>query len=200
MRQRIAFVLALGILGIGWGALAQADLDAFPIGTTTMVYQVISEEMSEPQILELLVTSYGEGRYTLRMATEQTGSEEELAAGFGFIFGAATISSGAGRDVSYSSLQALIDQRSRLQEGQDYLLPSGGLFSDIGGVTIADVWCLEGSLTTPDEPDVRMTIAFALSHPVYVSPRVVAEELRDGLWIEAFRLELVDYTFAEGEA
>ena len=73
------------------------------------------------------------------------------------------------------------------------------MFADIVGVTIAGVWCLEGTIIDDDEPDTRMTVAFALSHPVYISPRVCAEELRDGTWIEVFRMELIEYTFTAPE-
>jgi len=196
MKKTTALITLLMVLAAGLGAFAQADLDAFPDGTTTMIYHVTSEEMSEPQVLELVVTSLGGGRYTIRMATEQTGDEDELATGFGFIFGATRVSSGGGHDVSYSSLEALMDQRSRLQEGAEYQLPSG-VFTDIVGVTIADVWCLEGTLLDEDEPDARMVVAFALSNPVYISPRIRAEERRDGEWVEVFVLELVEYTVEE---
>ena len=199
MKRIVSLMVALMVLSVGFGAIGQSDLDVFPTGTTKMVYNITSEEMSEPQILELVVTSYGDDRYTIRMVTEQTGAEDELATGFGFIFGAATVSSGAGHDVSYTSLQALMDQRSRLQEGQDYLLPGGGVFTDIVGVTISGVWCLQGTFSDPDEPGSRMTVAFALTHPVYISPRIRAEELQDGEWVETFVIELVDYTFTEGE-
>jgi len=197
MKRWIGVLAVLVVVGAGWAGLAQSDLDQFPLGTTKMIYHVRSEEMSEPQILELVVTSHEDGRYTVRMVTEQTGDEDELATGFGFLFGAATVSSGTGHDVSYTSLEALMDQRSRLQEGQDYMLPSGGVFTSIVGVTIADVWCLEGTLQDEDEPDERLTVAFALTHPVYISPRIRAEELRDGAWVEAFSLELVEYTVTE---
>jgi len=191
-------VLFSTIVTLSLVVCAQNDLDGFPLGSTKMVYHVAAEDMSEPQILELVVTSHGEGRYTVRMVTEQTGDEDELATGFGFIFGAATVSSGAGHDVSYSSLQALMDQRSRLQEGAEYQLP-GGVFTDILGVTIAGVWCLEGTLLDEDDPDARMTVAFALTNPVYISPRIRAEELRNGEWVETFALELMEYTVTEGD-
>jgi len=190
--------VAAVLLLIGVTGFAQSDLDQFPLGTTKMVYHVTAEDISEMQTLELTVTSREDGRYTVRMVTEQTGDEDELATGFGFIFGAATVSSGGGHDVSYTSLEALMDQRSRLQEGQDYMLPSGGMFTEIVGVTIADVWCLEGTLQDEDDPNERLTIAFALTHPVYISPRIRAEELRDGEWVEVFSLELVEYTVTEG--
>ena len=199
MNRKGMALAALMILGLSLAGWAQSDLDVFPLGTTTMIYQVTSEDTSEPQRLELTVVSHGDDRYSVSMLTEQTGTEDELATGFGFIFGAATVSSGGGHDVSYTSLQALMDQRSRLQEGQDYLLPGGGSFTEIVGVEIAGVWCLEGKFIDPDEPDTRMTIAFALTNPVYISPLIRAEELRDGEWVETFALELIEYTVIEGE-
>jgi len=199
MKKRLSLVLVIGFLLIGVGAFAQADLDQFPAGTTTMRYEVTSDEISEPQILELAVTALEDGRYTIRMTTEQTGDEDELATGFGFIFGAAQISSGAGHDVSYTSLQALMDQRNRLQEGGEYVLSATANFKDVVSVEIAGVWCFEGMIVDADEPDERMTIAVALTYPVYISPRIIAEELRDGEWVRVFALELVEYTVSESE-
>ena len=199
MKRFLGVLTAVGLLSVSLGAIAQSDLDVFPLGTTTMRYTVTSEDTSEPQILELVVTSYGDDRYTVRMVTEQTGNEDELATGFGFMFGAASVSSGGGHDADMSSLTALMDQRERLEEGQDYLLPGGGLFKSIVGVTIADIWCLQGSYIDEDDENVRMTVAFALTNPVYISPLIRAEELRDGEWIETFALELVEYTVVEGE-
>jgi hypothetical protein len=199
MKRIIVLLAGLGLLLSGIGAFAQSDLDVFPLGTTTMRYTVTSEDTSEPQILELVVTSHGDDRYTVRMVTEQTGNEDELATGFGFMFGAASVSSGGGHDADMSSLTALMDQRDRLQEGQDYLLPGGGLFENIEGVTIADIWCLEGSYIDEDDENIRMTVAFALTNPVYISPRIRAEEFRDGEWVETFSLELIEYTVVEGE-
>lgn len=199
MKKTTAWIATLMVLALGVAGLAQSDLDVFPLGTTTMIYQVTSEDTSELQKLELVVTSYGDDRYTVRMVTEQTGNEDELASGFGFLFGAATVSSGGGHDVSYTSLTALMDQRSRLQEGQDYLLPGGGSFTEIVGVEIAGVWCLEGKFIDPDDEETRMTVAFALTNPVYISPLIRAEELRDGVWVQTFALELVEYTVVEGE-
>jgi len=164
-----------------------------------MIYTVSSEDTSEPQTLELTVTSYGNDRYTVRMVTEQTGNEDELATGFGFIFGSGNVSSGGGHDADFSSLTALMDQRDRLQEGQNYLLPGGGMFTEIVGVTIAGVWCLEGTFIDADDENIRMTVAFALTNPVYISPLIRAEELRDGEWVETFSLELIEYTVVEGE-
>ena len=199
MKRIIVLLAGLGLLLPGIGALAQSDMDVFPLGTTTMLYNVSSEDTSEPQTLELAVTSYGDDRYTVRMVTEQTGNEDELATGFGFIFGTANVSSGGGHDADFSSLTALMDQRDRLEEGQDYLLPGGGMFTEIVGVTIAGVWCLEGTFLDADDENIRMTVAFALTNPVYISPLIRAEELRDGEWVETFSIELIEYTVVEGE-
>ncbi|MDD5646272.1 MAG: hypothetical protein PHW86_03800 [Candidatus Bipolaricaulis sp.] len=193
MRNPKVFLIAAGLLAVGLTAVAQADLDIFPIGTTKMVYQMRSEDMSRPMPLEFTVIAHADGTYTIRMVTEGTGTEDELGS-FGFIFGATSVSAGTGQNVSYTSLQALMDQRSRLQEGQEYLLPGGGSFTSISGVTIAGVWCLQGTLVDPDDADVRTTVAFALSHPVYISPLIRVEELRNGQWVETFSLELVEYT------
>ena len=198
MRNAKWILLMLVVVGAGVNAMAQSDLDVFPTGTTTMTYNVTSEDLSEPQILELVVTAHEDERYTVRMVTEQTGSEDELATGFGFLFGATRVSSGGGHDVSYSWLQDVLEQKDRLQEGQSFLLRDGGTFTDIVSVEIAGVWCFEGVVIDPDESDVRMTVAFALTNPVYISPRIRAEELRDGEWVETFALELVEYAVEEG--
>jgi hypothetical protein len=201
-RKAMKYVGVLAVAAVallGFAGFAQADLDQFPLGTTQMVYRFKSEEVSAFQSLELDVTAHEDGQYTVRMEIEQSGEADEMTAGFGFMFGSTHVSSGSGGDVNYDSLAALIDQRSRLQEGQDYLLPSGGQFTNITGVTIAGVFCLEGVLDNPDEPDTRATVAFAISHPVYISPRIRSEELRDGVWVETFALELIDYTIPEGD-
>ena len=197
MNRKTGMIIAFVMLTISLSASAQSDLAAFPVGTTTMVYSVSSEGISEPQTLELVVTVHGDDLYTVSMTTEATGTEEELAAGFGFIFGAASVSSGGGRDVNYSSIQALIDQRNRLQAGEDYALP-GADFVDVAAVTIAGVDSLEGMIVDSENPDSRTTIAFALTDPVYISPRIVVEELRDGEWVETFRMELVGYGYEAG--
>ena len=198
MRRWTGILVAIMLFGVGISSLAQSDLDQFPLGTTKMVYHVTAEDMSEPQILELVVTAHADGRYTVRMLTEQTGNEDELATGFGFMFGAATVSSGGGHDVSYTSLQALMDQRGRIQEGQEYALSATVDFTSVVTVEIASVWCFEGTIVDQNEPDTRMTVAIALTSPVYISPRIRAEELRNGEWIEVFVLELIEYSVTEG--
>jgi hypothetical protein len=191
--KRIAGLLCVvAVFALAGVAFAQADLSVFPIGTTKMVYNIRTEDMTQAMPLELSVTVHGDGTYTVRMVTEGTGTEDELGS-FGFMGGMTSVST-SGQDVSYTSLEALMDQRSRLQEGQEYLLPGGGAFTSITGATVAGVWCLQGTLVDPDEPDTRTTVAFALSSPVYISPLIRVEELRSGQWVEVFSLELVEYT------
>jgi len=196
--NKIIGLFLLWLVAIGSVLFAQADLDSFPIGKTEMVYNIFTEEMDEPQLMELVVVAREDGPFTVRMSTEATGTKGQLS-GFGFLFGATSIASGGGYDISYPSLQALIEQRSRLQEGGEYILPGGGIFTDISSVTIAGVQCLEGSFVNPDNENMRMTTALALSHPVYISPRIRIEERRDGDWAETFVMELVEYTVTEGE-
>jgi hypothetical protein len=185
-------VLCVGLLAFGAPAFAQASLSAFPKGTTTMTYSMTSTDMGQPQKLELVVTAHGDGTYTLNMSINATGTSDQLS-GFGFLFGGGSLAAGTGQDISYSSLQALIAQRSRLEAGQEYLLPGGGKFTDIKGVTIAGVWCLQGSFVDPNNPDTRTTLAFALSHPVYIFPEVKVEKKENGKWVETFALELTGY-------
>ncbi len=191
------FVL-LGVIGFGVLSFAQADLNAFPTGSTKMVYEIVTEGMNDPQTLELVVVSHENERYTLSMCTRSSGTKNQLAS-FGFVFSAMGIAYGGGGDAGYSSLQPLIDQRSRLQEGEEYILPGGGSFTSIIKLAIAGVQCLEGSFIDPDEEDRRMTVAFALSHPVYNPPRIRIEELHGGEWMEVFRMELIEYTFTAQE-
>lgn len=193
MKKTFGLMAILTLIAIGSTALGQSDLGVFPPGKTTMVYTVTSEESSEPLILEFFVVAHEGDRYTLSMRSEQTGTSDELK-GFGFIFGAASVSSGSGDSVDYSSLQALMDQRDRLQEGQNYLLPGGVEFTDIVGTTIAGVWCLEGSYIDPGDKKTRVTVAFALANPTYISPRIRTEELRGGQWVVTFQIELTEYT------
>ncbi len=191
--KRIAVLLCVvGVFAAAGSAFAQSDLGVFPLGTTKMVYNIRTEDMGRPMPLELTVTAHGDGTYSVRMVTESTGTKDELGS-FGFMGGMTSVST-SGHDVSYTSLQALMDQRSRLQEGQEYLLPGGGSFASITGVTVAGVWCLQGVLVDPDNPETRTTVAFALSSPVYISPLIRVEELRGGQWVEVFSLELVEYT------
>lgn len=193
--KKLSLIFAcIAFLALGATAFAQSSLDAFPAGTTTMTYRMTNQDMDQPQELELAVNAHGDGTYTLNMSMAATGTSDQLS-GFGFLFGGGSLAAGSGQDVSYSSLQALIAQRSRLQAGQEYLLPGGGKFTDITGVTIAGVWCLQGQFADPDNSDTRTTLAFALSHPVYIFPLVKVEKKENGKWVESFGLELTGYTF-----
>ena len=195
MNRKIGWI-ALVIMVLGaWTGLAQSELEAFPEGTTTMKHEIRGEDAGF-QTMELRVASLGDGTYTLSMLNEQTGSPDDLSS-FGFIFGGSSISSGTGTSVDYSPLEALIDQRDRLQVGEDYLLPGGTEFTGIVAVDIAGVQCLEGSYIDPEDSNRRVNVAFALSQPTFFSPRLRVEELRDGAWVETFIIELVEYTLSD---
>ncbi len=93
---------------------------------------------------------------------------------------------------------ALIDRRDRLAPGEEYLLEGGASFSGTELVTIATLPCIRGTYTTAKDEKLRMTIAFSLLRPVFTSPYVRVEELRDGVWVETLRMELVEYTVSAG--
>jgi len=192
---RLSMLVLAGLLAAGLGVAGQARLDAFPVGTTTMVFEVVTEELEDPQTLELVVIAYADGTYTVRMMAEATGTGDELS-GFGFLFGGASLAYGGGEDVSLSPLQDLVDQRRRLQEGEEYILRGGGTFTDVRTLTIAGVASIEGVYLDPDRPDRRTIVAFGVSEPVYTMPRVRLERQRDGAWQTVFSMELVAYTFA----
>ncbi len=191
---RLSLLVLAGLLAAGLGAAGQARLDAFPVGTTTMVFEVVTEELGEAQSLELVVIAYADGTYTVRMMAEATGTGDELS-GFGFLFGGASLAYGGG-DVSLSPLQDLMDQRRRLQEGEVYILRGGGTFTDVKAVSIAGVASIEGVYLDPGSPNRRTIVAFGVSKPVYTMPRVRLERQQDGAWETVFSMQLVTYTFA----
>jgi len=198
MKRMISLMMIMGLIGIGVSSYAQSDLDTFPIGKTEMVYQITTEDMESPQVLGFTIVSRGNDGYTLSMNIEASGTADQLA-GFGFLFTGAQMSYAGGENVSYSPLQALMEQRSHLQAGNDYILPGGGSFKDIALVEIAGVQCLQGSFVDPSNADTRTTMAFSVSDPVYMFPFVRAEEQRDGQWVTTLQMELTQYTFTPPE-
>jgi len=198
MKRIVGLIIIMGLAGICVSSYAQSDLDAFPIGTTEMVYRIATDEMDTPQSLGFTLVSRGSDDYTLSMSIEASGTADQLA-GFGFLFTGAQMSYAGGENVSYSPLQALMEQRSHLQAGNDYILPGGGSFKDITLVEIAGVQCLQGSFVDPSNTDTRTTMAFSISDPVYMFPFVRVEELSDGQWVTKLQMELTIYTFTPPE-
>jgi hypothetical protein len=184
----------VGLTAVGLGAVGQARLEAFPPGTTTMTFTVMTDELATPQTLELQVIVHPDGTYTVRMQVEATGTRDQLA-GFGFLLGGATLAHGGGEDVSLAALQMLMDQRGRLQPGEEYLLPGGGTLTNVTFVDIAGVHSVQGVFVDPRTRDARTTVAFGVSHPVYSLPRVRVERWRGGAWVTVFWMELVAYAF-----
>jgi len=197
MKRIISLIMIIG-LALSVSSYAQSDLDTFPIGTTQMVYRITTEDMERPQSLGLTIVSHGDDDYTLSMNIEASGTADQLQ-GFGFLFSGAQMSYAGGENVSYSPLQALMEQRSHLQTGNDYILPGGGSFKDIISVEIAGVQCLQGLFVDSSNADTRTTMAFSISDPVYMFPFVRVEELREGKWVTTLQMELTQYSFTPPE-
>ena len=175
-------------------AVAQNDLEDFPLGTTKMSYEIKTDELDTPQILELTVEGYEDGQYRLSLFTEATGMPDQLSA-FGFLLGSAAVRAGE-LDVSYNPLHALIEGRENLEPGQEYILAGDRSFTDLQAVEIASVHCLQGVLVDPSEPDSRMTVAFALTFPVFAPPLIRIDERQDdGTWVTTFSMALTEYAF-----
>ncbi len=198
MKRGTSLIIILAIIVTNIMVLAQSDLDDFPLGNTRMEYQITTKEMESPQWLKLSIISRGDDDYTISMNIEATGTASQLA-GFGFLFTGAQMSYAGGESVTYSPLQALIQQRSHLSPDNDYILPGGGEFKDISNTEIAGVQCLQGVFVDPSEQNARITIAFGISEPMYMFPLVQVEELRDGNWVTSLKMELMEYSFTPAE-
>lgn len=196
-KMALISVLILVLVMTGLGLFGQNNVEDFPLGTTKMVYEVITEDNPEPQILELTVVGYEDGRYRLSMYTEAVGQPEQLSV-FGFMFQAAAVDAGS-EEVSYGALSALMKRRDVLEAGQDYIVGSNATFTDVEVVEIATVHCLQGILIDESTPDERMTVAFALTFPVFVPPLILVEEKQDGVWQTTFTLKLKEYTRIQAE-
>jgi len=185
----VAF-LAVSCL-VSLASFAQSEVKDFPVGTTNMVYEIKTEDVAAPQTITLNVEGYADGRYHLRMSVDSTGTADELGV-FGFLFGMTQTSTG-GASVTFDPLGALFQHRDRLTAGEEYRLEGGATFTGTELVTIAGLPCLQGAYTNPKQPDVRITVAFSLLRPVFISPYIREEELRNGQWVETFSLKLTQY-------
>ncbi len=197
MRKRIFWSVLVFLACVAATALGQSEVKDFPVGTTTMTYEIRTEEVAAPQALTLIVIGTSDGRYTVRMTAEATGAPDEIGI-FGFLFGMTEMTTG-GSNVTFSPLSALIGHRDRLAAGEEYRLEGGASFTGTQAVTIASLPCLEGTYTNPKQPDVRITVAFSLASPVFISPLIREEELRSGQWVETFSLKLVQYAFTPAQ-
>lgn len=198
MKKTMMIGLFVVLVGTSVASFAQHSIDDFPPGMTTMVYEIRSDEYIEPVTLALTIEVREDDTYRMNMSVDAEGTADQLE-GFGFMFLGAGVSTGGGEDISYSALEALFNRSELLEEGEDYILPQGGSFNEIVSVQIASVWCLEGVLVDPDNPDVRTTVAFALTYPVYSSPRLRVEERVDGEWTATFSMELTEYVHTAPE-
>ncbi len=197
MRFKIAALILLMIMAFaGFSLYGQNDLSDFPVGTTDMSYRIQTEELPEPQTLDLIVTGLSDGRYRVRMIAESIGTPDQMSL-FGFLFGMTTVRSG-GTDINFGPISALLSHRTDLAAGEDYILPGGGTFHAEKEEKIAGIPCLLGTYTDPDHPDTMTTLAFSLEKPVFISPLIKVEEKKEGKWTTTFLLELTSYTCPEG--
>jgi len=189
--------LLLTFVFIGFSLYGQTELSDFPLGTTTMSYKIQTDELTDPQLLTLTVTGLPDGRYRIRMTAESTGTPDQLSL-FGFLFGMTTVRSG-GTNIDFTPIAALLSHREALSAGEDYILPGGGTFHAEKNTDIAGIPCLVGAYTDPDHPNTRITLAFSLEKPVFISPLIKVEEKRAGDWASTFVLQLTAYSFTPPE-
>ncbi len=190
-RNRILGLFLLISVLSGVSSLAQSEVKDFPVGTTSMVYELKAEDMA-PETITLTVVGSSEGQYGVKMGLEAKGTADELN-GLGLLFGMTQTTTG-GSSVRFDPLSALMEHRDRLAAGEEYRLEGGATFSGTEMVTIASLPCLQGIYLNPKQADVRITVAFSLLRPVFISPYIRAEELRNGEWVETFSMKLVEYT------
>ena len=189
-RVLFASIIALALAQL---AMAQSELAEFPVGTTEMSYRIVSEGLTEPQLLTLTITGLPDGRYRVRLTTEATGTPDQLGL-FGFLLGTTSVQAGMG-DVDFSALAALLPHRQDLALGEDYILPDGGTFHAEERKAIAGVECLLGTYTTPQHPGTRIILAFSLNQPVLIAPLIRVERRAGSDWKTSFELELTGYSF-----
>lgn len=173
---------------IGWG---QAELSEFPLGTTTMVYRIVSEEIEEPQYKRITVIGLEDGRFRLIITQEAIGTPEELAF-FGILGGMMMLHAGE-REVDFTPLLFLMERRELLVVGEEFLLIGGGRFIVDKYIKIAGIETIQGTYLDPRRPDERMIFAFSRWAPVFLFPRLRVEELIDDEWRLLFKVELIDY-------
>jgi len=196
-RNVILAVFCLILVLSGGVGFAQSEVKDFPVGTTTMVYELKTEDVAAPETITLIVAGSSDGTYRLKLTIDASGTPDELKV-FGLLFGMTQTATG-GASVSFDPLAALIEHPERLSAGDEYQLTGGATFTGTTMVTIATLPCLQGSYVNPKQPDARITIALSLLRPVFISPYIREEELRDGQWVETFSLKLTEYTVAPAQ-
>lgn len=162
MRQ---FFLGGAILAFSLLGLAQAEISAFPLGLTEMVWSL--HGLGPPQELRLTVEGLPEGKYRVVLSLSLEGAGTELSM-LGFL-GAPLSVTAMGSQVDLSTLNVLIRRREMLKVGEQYALP-GGQFYAREKVEIAGVLCLVGEFHPADRPDLLIELGFSLSDPVYLLP------------------------------
>ncbi len=190
--SKIVLVIAAILLATATSSWGQAELDEFPLGTTTMVYRIVSEEIEEPQYLRITVIGLEDGRFQLIITQEAIGTPEELAF-FGLLGGMMMLHADR-REVDFTPLLFLMERRELLVVGEEFLLIGGGRFIVDKHIEIAGIETIQGILFNPRLPTERIVAAFSLRAPVFLFPRLRVEELIDDEWIPLFEVELIKYT------
>ena len=195
-RNRVLAVLFIILAMSGVVCLAQSEVKDFPLGTTNMIYELKTEDRA-PETITLTVIASSDGQYRVKMGLDASGTADELK-DLGLVFGMTQTTTG-GSSVTFDPLSALMEHRDRLAAGEEYRLAGGATFKGTEMVTIATLPCLQGIYTNPDQADMRITVAFSLLRPVFISPYIREEELRNGQWVETFSMKLVEYTVSPAQ-
>jgi len=166
----IAWLLVLSWVGT---ALAQGALEDFPLGLTSMTWEIASRDLSSPQELTLRVEGKPGGQYRIELVLAAEGTAAELGT-LGFL-GSALFVQASGAQVDLTSLLVLSRRRESLQVGQSYVVP-GGTFVARERTAIAGVVSLVGEFRAADRAATVVEVGFALSDPVYFLPLLRVRE------------------------
>lgn len=143
----------------------QAELQDFPLGVTTMTWELRGEEMLRPQVLRLVVDREGD-LFHVGLIVEMEGTAAELGT-LGFL-GSTALIQAMGASVDLSAISTLLRRREMLEIGEEYVLPGGVRLYVRERAAVAGVECLIGEYWTAGQELVE--IALSLSDPVYFMP------------------------------
>lgn len=166
MRSIRVVIFAIALLApVGTMGQTQAELQDFPLGVTTMTWELRGEEMLRPQVLRLVVDREGD-LFHVGLIVEMEGTAAELGT-LGFLGSTAFIQA-MGANVDLSAISTLLRRREMLEIGEEYVLPGGVRLYVRERAAVAGVECLIGEYRTAGQELVE--IALSLSDPVYFMP------------------------------
>ncbi len=76
-RYGILAVFCLALVLSGVAGLGQSEVKDFPVGTTTMVYELKTEDVAAPETITLTVVGSGDGTYRLTLTLDASGTPDE---------------------------------------------------------------------------------------------------------------------------